>query len=89
MRGLIFLEDFAGETAITVYPATDRVVIESPESLPVSMVAVTNESGQLLFLQPATSCRTEISVRDLPAGLYVAHVSTSVGSTAIKFVVRN
>jgi hypothetical protein len=70
-------------------PATDRVVIESPEGLPVGMVAVTNESGQLLFLQPATSCRTEISVRDLPSGLYVAHVSTSVGSTAIKFVVRN
>ena len=70
-------------------PATDCVVIESPEGLPVSMVAVTNESGQLLFLQPATSCRTEISVRNLPAGLYVAHVSTSVGSTAIKFVVRN
>ena len=70
-------------------PATDRVVIESPEGLPVSMVAVTNESGQLLFLQPATSCRTELSVRNLPAGLYVAHVSTSVGSTAIKFVVRN
>ena len=70
-------------------PATDRVVIESPEGLPVGMVAVTNESGQLLFLQPATSCRTELSVRNLPAGLYVAHVSTSVGSTAIKFVVRN
>jgi hypothetical protein len=70
-------------------PATDCVVIESPEGLPVGMVAVTNESGQLLFLQPATSCRTEISVRDLPSGLYVAHVSTSVGSTAIKFVVRN
>ena len=70
-------------------PATDRVVIESPEGLPVGMVAVTNESGQLLFLQPATSCRTELSVRHLPAGLYVAHVSTSVGSTAIKFVVRN
>jgi hypothetical protein len=70
-------------------PATDHVVIESPEGLPVGMVAVTNESGQLLFLQPATSCRTEISVRDLPSGLYVAHVSTSVGSTAIKFVVRN
>ncbi len=69
-------------------PATDRVVIESPERLPVSMVAVTNESGQLLFLQPATSCRTELSVRNLPAGLYVAHVSTSVGSTAIKFVVK-
>ena len=70
-------------------PATDRVVIESPEGLPVGMVAVTNESGQLLFLQPAASCRTELSVRNLPAGLYVAHVSTSVGSTAIKFVVRN
>ena len=69
-------------------PATDRVVIESPEGLPVGMVAVTNESGQLLFLQPATSCRTELSVRNLPAGLYVAHVSTSVGSTAIKFVVK-
>ena len=69
-------------------PATDRVVIESPEGLPVGMVAVTNKSGQLLFLQPATSCRTEISVRDLPSGLYVAHVSTSVGSTAIKFVVK-
>ena len=70
-------------------PATDRVIIESPEGLPVGMVAVTNESGQLLFLQPAASCRTELSVRNLPAGLYVAHVSTSVGSTAIKFVVRN
>jgi hypothetical protein len=69
-------------------PATDRVVIESPEGLPVGMVAVTNESGQLLFLQPATSCRTELSVRNLPAGLYVAHVSTSVGSIAIKFVVK-
>ena len=69
-------------------PATDRVVIESPEGLPVGMVAVTNESGQLLFLQPATSCRTELSVRNLPAGMYVAHVSTSVGSTAIKFVVK-
>ncbi len=45
-------------------PATDRVVIESPEGLPVGMVAVTNESGQLLFLQPAASCRTELSVRN-------------------------
>ena len=69
-------------------PAADHIIIESPEDLPVSMVAVTNESGQLLFLQPATSCRTELSVRNLPAGLYVAHASTSVGSTAIKFVVK-
>ena len=48
----------------------------------------TKTARRTLF-DPATSCRTEISVRDLPSGLYVAHVSTSVGSTAIKFVVRN
>lgn len=46
----------------------------------------TKTARRTLF-DPATSCRTEISVRDLPAGLYVAHVSTAAGTTAIKFVV--
>ena len=45
--------------------------------------------NQLLFLQPAISCRTKLSVHNLPAGLYVAHVSTDVGSVKVKFVVKN
>lgn len=73
---------------LSLDPATDQVIIESPEGLPVSMVAVTNESGQLHFLQPATSCRTELSVRNLPAGLYFAHVQTKAGTSDVKFVVE-
>ena len=70
-------------------PAADHITIESSEDLLINAVAVTNLAGQLLFIQPVGNARTEVNVRNLPAGLYVAHVSTSVGSTAIKFVVRN
>ena len=70
-------------------PAADHITIESSEDLLINAVAVTNLAGQLLFIQPVGNARTEVNVRTLPAGLYVAHVSTSVGSTAIKFVVRN
>jgi len=87
--GVAQYDERLSEIRLYPNPVTDRVVIESPEGLSVSMVAVTNESGQLLFLKPAASCSTELSVRNLPSGLYVAHVSTSVGSTAIKFVVKN
>jgi hypothetical protein len=68
-------------------PAADHITIESPEDLPINAVAVTNLAGQLLFIQPVGNVRTEVSVRNLAPGTYIAHINTRAGNTERKFVV--
>ena len=68
-------------------PAADHITIESPEDLPINAVAVTNLAGQLLFIQPVGNTRTEINVRNLAPGTYIAHVETKAGVVDRKFVV--
>jgi hypothetical protein len=68
-------------------PAADRITIESPEDLPINAVAVTNLAGQLLFIQPVGNIRTEVNVRTLAPGTYIAHVETKAGMVDRKFVV--
>ena len=68
-------------------PATDHITIESPEDLPINAVAVTNLAGQLLFIQPVGNTRTEVNVRTLAPGTYIAHINTRAGSVERKFVV--
>ena len=69
-------------------PASDHITIESPEDLPINAVAVTNLAGQLLFIQPVGNTRTEVSVRNLAPGTYIAHVETKAGMVDRKFVVK-
>ena len=69
-------------------PAADHITIESPEDLPINAVAVTNLAGQLLFIQPVGNIRTEVNVRNLASGTYIAHINTSTGNTERKFVVK-
>ena len=68
-------------------PAADRITIESPEDLPVNAVAVTNLAGQLFFIQPVGNVSTEVNVRNLAPGTYIAHINTRAGNTDRKFVV--
>ena len=49
--------------------------------------AVTNLAGQLLFIQPVGNTRTEVNVRNLAPGTYIAHINTRAGNTDRKFVV--
>ena len=68
-------------------PATDHITIESPEDLPINAVAVTNLAGQLLFIQPVGNTRTEVNIRTLAPGTYIAHINPSSGNTDRKFMV--
>ncbi|MBP5662878.1 MAG: T9SS type A sorting domain-containing protein [Bacteroidales bacterium] len=69
-------------------PATDRITIESPEDLPIDGVAITNLAGQFLGVRIVDATHADISVRDLPAGTYIAHINTRTGNTERKFVVK-
>ena len=69
-------------------PATDHITIESLEDVPINVVSVTNLTGQLLFVQPVGNVRTEVNVRNLAPGTYIAHINTRAGNANRKFVVK-
>ena len=68
----------AGDIRVYPVPARDRVTVEYPGVLPVTL-ALKNALGETVLLTTATGGRSEIALGDLPAGYYFIYIGWEDG----------
>ncbi|MFH1005564.1 MAG: T9SS type A sorting domain-containing protein [Bacteroidota bacterium] len=70
---------------ISVYPnpATDNIIIESPQKAEIEIV---NLQGQLIKYLVANNNKTTIDISELPGGMYFIKAKTEKGIAIEKFV---
>jgi len=73
------------EVLIYPNPANDRLTIETVSDI-YSSCTITNSIGQVLMLQPITTVKTTMNVKQLPAGLYYVTLKGDNGIKVQKFV---
>jgi hypothetical protein len=77
--------------ALTVYPNPNRgsFVLEVPSGLAdLAQLEIMNALGQVVYVAALTSGKHAIALGDVPAGVYVLRVHTSVGDAAARLVVE-
>ena len=82
-------EPAAAPLAVRVYPnpADDRLTVELAGDEPLSRVEVYDTGGRRLLDRPAAGHRHEISVGQLPRGVYFVRLSGAHGGTVTRRVV--
>lgn len=73
-------EVIAAEATVFPNPSTDFISIQSNEK--IEQVAVFNMNGNLMLTQNSG----DISIANLPAGIYIAKVKTAIGVAQARFV---
>ena len=84
-------DDFVLSEEISMYPnpATDLVIIKSASSVTITNIAIYSMEGKQVYKSPLfESSNKEISVEDIPTGLYFVNITTDSGIVSQKLIVK-
>jgi len=67
-------------------PATEKITVETPETLSFSQYSVMNVNGQQLITREITQPKTQLDISNLSAGVYILRLTSDRTTVMQKFV---